>query len=185
MAVVKYSSSGANNQRISFLDSAEAVKNMASGNEPTHFYITLLSNTSQKLYPSNTLSSFTVHLSRPVDLGSNSRWEVGVWEVSCHPYNVGTYANLKVISADAALIYCDLISPQFVGSQYVRVLRTFIQPSIYCNHIFDNIYYVAVETRRFQDIEIRLLTLDGRAVGFLPSTTPVKIVLHFRRVSHW
>jgi hypothetical protein len=104
-----------------------------------------------------------------------------VW---CHPYNVGTYWKLKVISADAALIYCDLISPQFVGIQYVRVLRTFIQPSMYCNHTFDNIYYVPVE-KRFQDIEVRLLRLDGRAVGFLPSTTPVKIVLHFRRASHW
>jgi hypothetical protein len=94
---------------------------MALGNEQTYFYITLLSNASQKRYPSNTLSSFTVHLARPVDLGSNSKWEVAVCEVTCMPYNTGMYANLKVISADAALIYCDLIAPQFFGSQYVRV----------------------------------------------------------------
>jgi hypothetical protein len=128
---------------------AKAKKNMALGNEQTHFYITLLSNASQKLYPSNTLSSFTLYLARPVDLGSNSRWEVGVCEVSCHPYNVGKYAGLDDISADTALIYCDLISPQFVGSQYVRVLRTFIQPSKYCKHTFDNIHYTPVEKRRF------------------------------------
>jgi hypothetical protein len=158
---------------------------MASGKEPTQFYTTLLSKPSQKRYPSNTLSSLTVHLPRPIDLGSNSRWELEVCEVSCYPYNVGTYANLKVISADAALIYCDVISPQFVGSQYVRGLRTFIKASTYCIHTFDNIYYVPVEKRRFQDLEIRLLRLDGTAVGYLPSTTPVKIVLHFRRISHW
>jgi hypothetical protein len=54
---------------------AKAVKNMASGSEPTQTYVTLLSNASQKLYPSNTLSSFKVHLARPVDLDSNSRWK--------------------------------------------------------------------------------------------------------------
>jgi hypothetical protein len=78
---------------------AKAVKDMASGNEQTHFYITLLNNASQKLYRTNTLSSFTIYLARPVDLGSKSKWEMGVCEVSCHPYNVGTYADLKAISA--------------------------------------------------------------------------------------
>jgi hypothetical protein len=67
------------------------------------------------------------------------------------PYNTGTYANLKVISAEAALLYCDLIAPQFFGSQYVRVLRTFIQPTTYRTHAFENIYYMPVEKRRFQD----------------------------------
>jgi hypothetical protein len=117
---------------------------MASGNEQTHFYITLLSNSSQKHYPSNTLSSFKVHLARPVDLGSNSRWEVGVCELTCRPSNVGTYTAVTVISANNALIYCDLISPHFFGSQYVRVLRTFILPTAYCNHSFENVYYMPV-----------------------------------------
>jgi hypothetical protein len=158
---------------------------MAFGKELTHFYITLMSNASQKLYLSNTLSSFKVHLAQPVNLVSNGRWVVGVCELSCHPYNVGTYANLKVISADTAFIYCDLISPQFVGSQYVEVLRTFIQPSTYCNHTFYNVYYMPVEKRCFRYIEIRLLRSEGRPVGFLPSTMPLKIVLHFRRISLW
>jgi hypothetical protein len=96
---------------------AKAVKNMTSGNEQTQFYVTLLSNASQKLYPSNTLSSFTVHLARPVVLGSNTKWEVGASEVTCMPYNTGTYVYLKFSSSDAALIYCDLIAPQFFGSQ--------------------------------------------------------------------
>jgi hypothetical protein len=46
------------------------------GGEPTHFYVTLLSNSSQELYPSNTISSFTVHLAQPIDMGSTDRWEV-------------------------------------------------------------------------------------------------------------
>jgi hypothetical protein len=144
-------SSGYPNEFNSWIP-AKAVKNMPSGNEQTHFYITLLSNASQKLYPSNTLTSFTVHLARPVDLGSDSRWKVGAWEVSCRPSNVGTYRAVTVISANNALIYCDLISPQFFGSQCVRVLRTFIMPTAYCNHSFENVYYMPVEKRRFHDI---------------------------------
>jgi hypothetical protein len=47
----------------------------------SHISVTLLSKTSQKLYPSNTLSSFTVHLAH-VELGSthNGRWVY----VKCH-----------------------------------------------------------------------------------------------------
>jgi hypothetical protein len=76
---------------------------MASGNEPTHFYVTLLSNASQKLYPSNTLSSFKVHLARPVDLGSNSRWEVGVCELTCRPTNIGTFGAVQTMRSSTAI----------------------------------------------------------------------------------
>jgi hypothetical protein len=90
---------------------------------------------------------------------------------------------MQVISANNALIYCDLISQQFVGSQYVRCLRTLIQPTTYCNHIFENVYYMPVEKCRFQDIQIHILGLDGTPVDFTESDVPTKIVLHFRRVS--
>jgi hypothetical protein len=158
---------------------------MASGNEQTHFYVTLLSNASQKLYPSNTLSSFTVHLARPVDLGSNSKWEVGVCEMSCNPSATGMFRAVTVVGATNALIYCDLISPQFFGSQYVRVLRTFIMPTAHCNYSFEKVYYVLVEKRRFHDIETKILRLDGKPVEFTDSKIPLKIVLHIRRVSHY
>ena len=148
-----------------------------------HFYVTLFSNGSQKLYPTNTLAAFTARLAQPIDLGSTDRWEVGVCEITCHPTNTGTFASVQVISANNALIYCDLISQQFVGSQYVRCLRTFIHPSTYCNNIFQNVYYVPVEKRRFQDIRIEILRLSGERVVFKASDVPTKIVLHFRRVS--
>ncbi len=90
----------------------------------SHFYVTLLSNGSQKLYPANTLSAFTTLLAQPIDLGSTDRWEVGVCEFTCHPTNTGTFTPLQVISANNALIYCNLILQQFVISQYVRCLRT-------------------------------------------------------------
>jgi hypothetical protein len=91
---------------------------------------------------------------------------------------------VTVVGATNALIYCDLISPQFFGGQYVRVLRTFITPTAHCNYSFENVYYVPVEKRRLHDIEIKILRLDGKTVEFTDSEIPVKIVLYFRRVSH-
>jgi hypothetical protein len=52
---------------------AKGVKNMTTC-DYNYFYVTLLSNALQKLYSSNTLSSFTVHLAQPLDLGSTDRW---------------------------------------------------------------------------------------------------------------
>jgi hypothetical protein len=45
--------------------------------EPRKFYVILLSNASQKLYPTNTLSSFKAHLARSVDLGSAGIGKLG------------------------------------------------------------------------------------------------------------
>jgi hypothetical protein len=105
--------------------------------------------------------------------------------VTCRPYNAGRYAKVQVISTENAIIYCDLISPQFVGSDLVRVLRYFIQPTTYCNHVFDRVYYMPVEKRQFQDIEIRILRLDGKPAVFPASDAFTKIVLHFRLASLW
>jgi hypothetical protein len=113
----------------------------------------------------------------------DGKWEYVNW--ICRPTNINTFGAVNVISANNALIYCDLISPQFFGSQYVRVLRTFIMPTAYCNHSFENVYYMPVEKRRFHDIEIKIMRLDGTPVNFTESDVPVKIVLHFRRFSHY
>ena len=86
-----------------------------------HFYVTLFSNGTQKLYPANKFAAFTARLVQPIDLGLTESSEVGVCEFTCHPINTGTFASLQVISSQISFIYCDLISPQFVGSQYVRI----------------------------------------------------------------
>jgi hypothetical protein len=101
-----------------------------------HFYITLFSNASPETYPSNTLAEFTVQLAQRIDLGSIGSWEVGLCEFSCPPSDV-----------DIALIYCDLIMPQFVGSQYTRCLRTLTK---YGDRTFNNIYYLPVENAPFK-----------------------------------
>jgi hypothetical protein len=110
-----------------------------------HFYITLFSNSSQKVHPSNTLSDFKIQLAQPLDLGSAENLEVGLCEFSCPHPTTGRIKPVEVVGDTNALIYCDLITPQFVGNDYVRCLRTFIHPSQHCDHSFKTVYYVTVE----------------------------------------
>ena len=117
---------------------------------PNHFYVTLFSNASLILFSDNTVAAFTVKLAHPVDLGSTDNWDVGVCEVSYPPSKTGTVSSYNVVGTTNVLIYCNLISQQFVGDNTARVLRTFIYPSLYGQHTFSEIYYVPVERRIFQ-----------------------------------
>jgi len=44
------------------------------------------------------------------------------------------------------------------------------------------VYYLPVEKRTFRDIRIEILNLSGERIAFTDSKTPLKAVLHFRRV---
>ena len=89
----------------------------------------LFSNASREIYENNTHADFTVKLSRSIDLGTSPNYDVGVCEVSfSSPQSLNT-VDVKPC-ADHAMIYCNLISPQFVGYSTVRYLRTFL--TTYC-----------------------------------------------------
>jgi hypothetical protein len=148
------------------------------------FCVTLLSTASQSLFPANTHSAFTVELAHTIHLGTKDRWEVGTCEFACPPPKVGLYEPLDIISSSIALIYCNMVSPQFVGNELVRCLRTFTFPSQICHRTYDNIYYVPVE-KNIRHIRIEVLTLAGKHVPFTDSRDPTICVLHFRRISGW
>jgi len=141
------------------------------------FYVTLLSNASREIYDLNTHADFTVKLAQPIDLGTTFKWEVVVCEISCSSSPEG---------ASPVLLYCNLITPQFLGDSTVRCIRTFrLYPNPMCQHEFKNIQYVPVEQRRFQDIRIEFLSTEGLHITFADSTMPTKIVLHFRKNYQW
>ena len=101
----------------------------------------------------------TTRLAQPVDLSATDRWNVGVCEFTPLPTEADVFASLTDMVGKTTLIYCDLISQQFVGVQYVRCIRTVMHPSTNYNRVFANVYYVPVEERRSQDIRIEILTL--------------------------
>jgi hypothetical protein len=110
-----------------------------------------------------------------VDLGTASHWEVGVCEILCSTsYPIDTHA----------LIYCNLIAPQFVGDSTVRCMRTFVIDTS-CHREIQNVHSVPVEQRRFQDIHIEFLTSDGLHIPLDDSITPTKVVLRFRKNYQW
>jgi hypothetical protein len=152
-------------------------------NDPKHFYVTLLSTASQRICPDNTHYDFIVDLAQTIDLGNNDRWEVGLSEYACPPPKPGTHQAFD-IGQSRALVYCNLITPQFVGGQLVRCLRTVTILSQYCDYKFTNVHYLPVEKSLIRHVHIQIKTADGKSAAFPGGRTPV-IVLHFRLIPTW
>jgi len=113
-------------------------------NNSKYFYVTLFSIASQSLYPTNMIGALTVELPQPIELGPNDNWEVGLCEISYPPNTLGKIKSVNVVGDTTALVYCDVISPQYVGKSLVRYLRTFVYPTMYVEHVYDYIYYLPV-----------------------------------------
>jgi hypothetical protein len=146
-----------------------------------HFYVTLFSNDSQSLYPTNTLASFTSRLAKPLELVDD--WEVAIMEFT-HPPNIsGQYSTIPIyIGIEHKFIYCDIISPQFIGGNLVRCIRSYIPSEINGQYKFDPIYYMPVERRYIRDIRIQINSIKGEIHKFRDNVNPVKVILHFRCV---
>jgi hypothetical protein len=145
--------------------------------------VNLFSNARQELYPANTLSAFGVELEKPVVLNSDYAWEVDLCELICVPPATGFIKpNILLVGDVTALIYCNIISPQFMGGDLVRCLRTVMHPSQTCTFNFETVYYMPVEKKTFKNIWIKILSLDGTRVKYNDSNIPPKLVLHFRRL---
>ena len=135
--------------------------------------MTLFSNAWQDLYPDNTIVAFTVELARPIHLGPNTNWEVGLCEFMCP----------GAIGKGIGFIYCDLMSPQFVGSSLIRCLRTYVYPSPERQRgSFENVFYVPAKKQKMTNIIVEILKLKGEQIKFEDSETPSRLVQHFRKV---
>jgi len=98
-------------------------------------YITLFSNASAEIYTLNSQTKFTNRLALPVDLGSTCDWEVGLCEISYAPPKpmISQGALVDMIGDVNILVYCDLVTPQLVGSELGS-------PSHTGQHLFSTIY---------------------------------------------
>ena len=124
-----------------------------------HFCMTLCSNASQDLYPDNKIAGFTVELPQPIILGPNTNCQVGLCEFSCP----------GAIGKSIGLIYCEVISPQFVGSSLVRCLRT---ASLECRHEFENVYYLPVVKQQITNKRLEILTSGASESPSRAATRP-------------
>ena len=101
-----------------------------------------------KIYPKNKTACFTVQLAHEIDLG-NDRWKVGLCAFMGPPPDVGTFKPAIVVGDKHVLIYCTLINRQFMGVRKYPCIRTYIHPTMVCNHVLKNVYYTSVQKRRF------------------------------------
>jgi len=97
-------------------------------------------------------------------------------------FDIGPLADVE--DKSRALVYCDLIAPQLIGASMVRNQRTLDNmPANYGGEfLYENVYYVPVEKKTFRDLRMEILNLSGERNAFRDSKTPLKAVLHFRRV---
>jgi hypothetical protein len=154
---------------------------MASANVPDSFYVTLFNNASKNVYTDNAIAAFRVRLAKLVQLVSADSCEVGICEFPYLPPLA--VKHVAIVVETTGLISCKLIKPQNIVGTITRYLRTFIYPSTYCLHNFDNLYYIPVEKGTFKDIRIKILTMDKRSIKIKDRKSPSKDVLHFRHVS--
>ena len=151
-----------------------------------HFYITLYSNASQEIYPDNKIGAFLIQLAQPVKVYPSEIREVGLSELSYSAteqvYELAPLAD--ALDNSQAMVYCDLIAPQIIGSAVVRYLRTL--DILHANYdgefLYENVCYVPAEKEMFRDMRIEILNLSGERIAFRDSKNPLKAVLHFRRV---
>jgi len=111
-----------------------------------HFYITLFSNASEHLYPDNKIAAFTIQLAQPIILDPSENWEVGLCEIS-------SPSTMPIGDNTIALVNCDLIAPQLIGTDMIRFLRAFITtwPADYdTEYINHNDYYVPWKREYFE-----------------------------------
>ena len=124
--------------------------------------MTLFCNASRRLYPTNTIGAFTVELPQPIELRPNDNWEVGLCEISYPPNTVGTLKSVEVVGDTVALVYCDVISQQYVVKSLIPYPRPFIYSTINGEHIYDYIYYLPVEKPTVKNMWIEILQLTGK-----------------------
>jgi len=101
-------------------------------NVSNHFYVTLFSNSSRNIFKDNTLVAFTVKLAQPIDLCTDENWEVYLCEITCPPPTAYTLKPDLIVGETNVIVYCSLISQQFVGENAVGCLRSlfFHPPSV-------------------------------------------------------
>lgn len=101
------------------------------------FYITIFSNTSQKSYPYNSTSKFTVSLPRPIKL-INSEYRVGITQCH-HPALIGTVNSEKGDDQDC-IIFPNIVSEQSftydLDTLTSLILKNSSRPELYTKRYF-------------------------------------------------
>jgi len=120
-------------------------------NVPKQFNVTLFSNASRNLYPNSTIGAFKVELPRPIELVPKDKWQVGLCEISYPLNKLGTTKFVSVVGDTTTPVYCELISPQYVGKKLVRSQKMLIYPTLRAEHVYNNVYYLPVGNGRLKE----------------------------------
>lgn len=136
--------------------------------------ITLPSNSEAPVYRgTNKLSRFTVQLARPLVLNTEKRFSLGLCEI-----NIPWQALPTDLDSNKDLyVYCNLVSPQYTGDSYSRLLRLVRIQNNKETYEFNKIYYRPLEGTRHTCVDIFISNQKGENYPFGDSELPCVVVL--------
>jgi hypothetical protein len=93
------------------------------------------------------------------------------------------FAKLRRVASNYIYVYGDIVEPQVVGNVFGQLLRVVNIPNPDTSHhiVFDNIHYINLSKRYFNQIEIQLTDVAGNPVKFDAGSTIC--TLHFQQKS--
>ena len=83
---------------------------------------------------------------------------------------------------DCFYVYCDLVTPQYVGDKKIQVVKVVPATGTYgsiIDNVYTNVHYCDVLNNRFDSIKIYIRTSAGEKVSF--DFGKVIVTLHFQR----
>jgi len=145
------------------------------------FYVTLFSTSSQKLYPNNSQSKFTVKLPRPLTFNSNEKWCVGLVDCS-HPGIIGTIRG----SGNEQDIIIFPESPSVLGhivdvhTMAILILQNARHPDLYSKRYFND--FLDIENLKEFEVNSKInkhrVAPLGRSIAF--KVSPFSIASQYR-----
>lgn len=138
------------------------------------FYIALPSNSSSKYYPQNTLSDFTTHLPKPIEL--EGRWEAALTEISMP----SSFANVREdITVNIRTVMANLVNGKWIigNERYLKTShgnRT-IQAGHYSIHELVEYINRKIEKLWRNRSEYKSLATPGK-----PDPLPIRFIHHPR-----
>jgi hypothetical protein len=85
----------------------------------------------------------------------------------------------NVSHSGTLFVYTDLIKRQYIGDKLARCIRV-INTGSGRHQIFQNPYYLPIERKEFDSIEIFLANKMGKPFPFVDGLDPAAVMLHFK-----
>ena len=141
------------------------------------FYVYIRSDETDKYFPENKAFNFTFRLNAPITLK-------GFWKVGLVEFYALNDSKSRKTSLETLYIYSDICKESIInGSKRSMLRRVFQNDKSEWKNIFDSPFYLPLNKKYFQEIEIQITVEDLKEAIFLK--LPTHLTLHFKQYSFY